>query len=330
MIYLLDGKETYNLAKKKNELLHQKDLSKDNIMSIDGSNKNDSLMSDIYALCNTVSLFGEKRVVIVEDPSFLKAKASTKKETTKKTKTNDSSTILESYCKEPNEDTDLILYCFGFDADKRTKEFQVLNSYIGKTVNHIHFGEPIGYELTNIVDKSLNDAGLHLTRDAKNELLVRMNGSITVFYNALDKLKLYGKKDLDENDIIHLVSANLEINRWKLGNAFLSGNTLATFRAYQEMIEVDNMQVTGIIPLLASQIRGVYNSMVCHEEGMRENDIKAYTKRMYPMKDISNASRFHSTDLLRILSELSSLDQDIKSGKVQGKIEFEDLLLRNL
>lgn len=330
MIYLLDGKETYYLSKKKHDLLHQKDLSQDNIMVVDGNSKNDSLMSDVYSLCNTVSLFGEKRVVLVEDAYFLKTKSSTKKETTKKTKVNTSAEILENYCKEPNEDTDLIFYCFGYDCDKRTKEFQILNNYVGKTVNHIHFGEPQGYEISNIIDKKFKENQITLTRNAKEELLVRINGSITVFYYALDKLKLYGEKKLDENDIEHLVSANLEINRWKLGNAFLSGNMNATFRAYHEMIEIDGMQVVGILPLLASQIRGAYNSMVCYEEGMKETEIKSYAKRNYPLKDIQTANRFNSTELLKILSELAKLDQDIKSGRVLGKIEFENLLLRYL
>ncbi len=330
LIYLLDGKETYYLSKKKNDLLHRKDLNRDNITIIDGNTKSESLMSDIYSLCSTISLFGEKRVVVVDDAYFLKTKSSTKKESTKKAKTNTSAEILESYCKEPNEDTDLIFYCFGYDADKRTKEFQILNSYVGKTVNHIHFGEPQGYEITNIIDKALRDNQITLTKGAKDELLLRINGSITVFYYALDKLKLYGEKKLDENDIAHLVSANLEINRWKLGNAFLSGNMNAVFRAYDEMIEIEGMQVVGIIPLLASQIRGVYNSMVCDEEGMSEVEIKSYAKRNFPLKDIRSASRFNSTDLLKILSELAKLDQDIKSGKVAGKIEFENLLLRYL
>lgn len=104
----------------------------------------------------------------------------------------------------------------------------------------------------------------------------------------------------------------------------------ATFRAYHEMIEIDGMQVVGILPLLASQIRGAYNSMVCYEEGMKETEIKSYAKRNYPLKDIQTANRFNSTELLKILSELAKLDQDIKSGKVLGKIEFENLLLRYL
>ena len=335
MIYLLDGKETYYLTKKKQELLHQQDLSKDNIMRVDGSIKNESLMSDIYALCNTVSLFGEKRVVIVDEAYFFKTKtgtkASNKKETSsKKVKTISTAEILEKYCKEPNDDTDLIFFCFGYDADKRTKEFQILSSYVGKTVNHIHFGEPQGYEITSIVDRCLKENQISLNKAAKDELLLRMNGSITVFYHALDRLKLYGENKLNEVDIEHLVSSNLEINRWKLGNAFLSGNANSTFRAYEEMIEIDGMQVVGILPILASQIRGAYNSMVCKEEGMSENEIKIYAKRNYPMKDIQNANRFNSTDLLKILHDLAKLDQDIKSGKVQGKLEFENLLLRYL
>lgn len=326
MIYLLDGKETYYLSKKKNELLNHKDLTKDNIITIDGSSK-DTTMNDIYSLCNTVSLFSEKRAVIVDNPSFLKAKTGTKTE--KKKKDNTDISILDSYCKAPNEDTDLIFYCFGYDADKRTKEYQVLDSYVGKTVNHMHFGEPQGYELTNIIDKCLKEREFKLTRNARTELINRINGSITLFYYALDKLDLYGKKELNETDIEHLVSSNVEINRWKLGNAFLSGNVEQAFRAYQDMIDIDGMQIIGVIAVLASQIRGVYNSMICHEEGMLENDIKKYTKRNYPMKDISSASRFNSTDLLEMLKELADIEQGIKAGILNDKISFENFLVRN-
>lgn len=329
MIYLLDGKETYFLAKKKNSILSNPDLLKENITTLDGSSKSQLDMKEVLMLCNTTSLFSEQRAVIVDNPYFLKATPAGKGTKKKKNEKEDVFTLLEEYCKSPIDTTDLIFYCFGYDADKRTKGYNILKSYENKTVSIYHFSELSSYELDEKINKELTGSKYQLTKDALAEFKTRIGGSTTEYYRALEKLDLYGKKNLDYEDITHLVSANPEVDLWKLGNAFLARNELQMMRSYRELIEIERMPIPAIISVLASQLRNVYNCVACYEAYMNESEIKAYTGRFYPMKDIQSANGRSARDLLKILADLAELDQKIKRGEINDMDAFELFLLRS-
>lgn len=329
MIYLLDGKETYFLAKKKHSLIEEARVEEENIITIDGSNATHFSMRDVLQYCDTISLFGEGRIVIVDNPFFLNS--SGPKRGSKKGSEKDSiADLLDQYCSHPSDTTDLILYCYGYDADKRTKEFQILNQYVNKTLTHLHFGELSPQELNNTIQKELSQHGLNLTKDALDELKLRIGTRTSDLYKALEKLILFDKKELNLEDIQHLVSANTEVDIWKFGNAFLKGQYEQAIRAYHDLFDIERLTPSGIIPILSSQIRGVYNSVKCNELGMAEAAIKKQTGRMYPNLDIQSAGSHNSDDLLQILADLADMDQGIKSGRYNDTEIFETFMLRYL
>lgn len=334
MIYLLDGKETYLLAKKKSELLSREELIPENIMTVDASSRTDFSMREVLAMCSTVSLFSEARAVVVDNPFFLKTggrKTTGKPAKRKKNEPDQSDAgLLESYCRMPSDSTDLIIYCFGYDADKRTKEYQVLDQYRNHSVTHIHCGEMSPFELERAINDTLRRKKYRIDPEGLAEFKARIAGSTTAFYRAMDKLDLYGEKNLNAEDIRHLVPAEAEVDIWKLGNSFLAGNSAETFRTYRDLVELQGMAVQGLIPLLASQIRGVYNSVVCHEAGMSFDMIRQYAGRMYPDKDLRSAGRNNSGRLLKMLKELADLDQKVKTGRIDERDGFESFLMRYL
>ena len=327
MIYLLEGKEIYFLSKKKNALLNRKDLDPENIVSFDASVRSFSL-SQALTYCNTISLFSENRAVVVNDPYFLNSGG--EKTGKEKKNTMNNADLLEEYCKMPNDSSDLILVCYGYDADKRTREYKILEKYRGKTVDILTFSQKSPKELERYMDIELQKHQLRMTADALEEFKLRINGSTTMFHVALDSILLYGEKNLNLKDIEHLVYINPEVNHWKLGNAFIRRDTEGTFRALNECIEIEHMTYTNLIPVLASQMRGIYNSVVCNELGMGEEEIRRYTGRNYPSLDLRSAGRCSSRDLLERLSALADLDQEIKAGRIDEKNGFERYLLRYL
>ena len=331
MIYLLDGKETYFLAKKKASLLKDPDLTVDNITSFDGSTNSSFQLQEVLALCSMTSLFSEKRVVIIDNPYFLKAGTSSRTSTPKKKKADkdDVNTLLEEYCHRPTETTDLILYCYGYDADKRTKAYSILKNYENKTVKMFHFSEMSPYELETKINQELVDGKFNLDKDALEEFKIRIGNSTTEYYKALDKLDLYGKKNLNYTDIVHLIPTNPEVDIWKFGNAFLAKNYTQMMRSYYELTEIEKVGIIQLITMLASQIRSVYNCVVCYENYLSESEIKSYTGRYYPMKDIQSAKGRSAKDLLKILSSLADLDQMIKRGEVTDVDAFELFIHRS-
>ncbi|MCR5450222.1 MAG: DNA polymerase III subunit delta [Solobacterium sp.] len=335
MIYLLDGTETYHLSGKKHELLNRDDVLPENIMTIDGSVKDFSL-SNALMHCSTVSLFSEHRIVLIQDPYFLNpsVKRGTEKPAGKRKKKStvpDHAEMLDNYISHYNPDCDLIFYCFGFDADKRTKEFKVLDPWIKQgRVKHLHYGNPSPQELEKWINQDLARKGIRMDAEARKELNLRINGSATQFYQAMDKILLYGEKNLTLTDIEHLVPVNQEVNVWKMADGFLSGNTAQTFRSVYEMTEIARNTYQNLVMMLAYRLRAVYNAVRLRECGYTDPQISAKTGRKYPDLDIRSAHGRSSFEILTMISELADLEQGIKSGRINDREGLEAFLLRNL
>lgn len=326
MIYLFEGTETYRMNLAKREMIEKSGADQENIITIDASSTSFSL-ENALALCNTFSLFGDRRVVLLDQPYFLKTKkgnsdSSKKKETI--------STLLEEYCNNPCETTDLILYCYGFDADKRIKEYKVLSNHFNTTVEQRFFRQMSPYELIQEIDRTLHQHQIHMSKEAKQEFLDRIDGNTTQFYVAMDKILLYGEKQLELQDIEHLISANMEVNVWKFTDAFLQGNTYALMRYLDELLYIERLSYTAIIPLLSYRLRTVFKALRCQESGMRISEIEQYIGKRNVDKDIQSARGYQSHDLLGLLNELAELDQSIKNGTIQEQHGFESFLYRHL
>jgi len=335
MIYLLDGTETYKLAEKKNSLLHGKDMLEENIISIDASSASGFNLSNALLHCNTVSLFSEHRAVVLEDPYFLNPKGnrsepSEKKPSRSKKDRGSMEDMLKEYCDNPNDDTDLIFYCFGYDADKRTREFKLLESYNGHSLTHLHYGNLSPWELEKLIDRTLQTKHYHLTSEARSELLLRVAGQTTEFYRALDKLDLYGQKDLTLDDIEHLVPVSHTVNIWKFADYFIAHDAGGCYRSLKEITEIEGLPYQNVMLLLAGRLRTLYNVLRLQECGVRLDEIKRRTQRNYPDKDIASAHGLSSMVFLGWLSQLAELDQSIKAGKTTDREGLELFLMRNL
>ncbi|MBQ3273539.1 MAG: DNA polymerase III subunit delta [Solobacterium sp.] len=328
MIYLLEGTETYRMAKAREDIIKKSGVLPENIQNIDGSVRSSFSLSDVLSACSTISLFGDRRTVIIDSPYFLHSSRSRKEGTGKsEPKDQNIARLLERYCADPNDDADLILYCFGYDADKRTKEYKVLSGWFNKTVEHRTFSQMSRNELNIEIDRTLRENGLRLTRDARQELDERIDGSTTQFYRAMDKLLLYGASDLDRVDIEHLIPVNPEVNVWKFGDAFLRGDAAGMMRYLDELVTIERMSHQAVIPLLAYRLRSVYNVVRCDECGMSFDRIDKYTGRRFPERELRSARGMTSKDILAILDRLAALDQQIKNGTIGGKEGFEQFLL---
>ncbi|MCI6746435.1 MAG: DNA polymerase III subunit delta [Anaerolactibacter massiliensis] len=326
MIYLLEGTETYQLDQKKRQLLKKGKTEGENIIDLDASARTFSLEGALNQ-CSTISLFGERRAVILSDPYFLKSgtRAAGKKKTGK-----DNSDLLEAYCTAPNPDTDLYLICRGFSPDRRTKELKVLEAHENESVQIFRFLKLSPRELNQRISEELRKKGYQLTDDALAELKERISDSYTEFLKTLDKMDLYGKKQLNRKDIEHLVSLNPDTNIWKLGDCFLSQDAAGTFRALDTMKASGYQDVRRILPVFASRIRKIYSVVRCYECGLSYEEIRKVTGSYYPDKDLGLARGRSSAYFLRLLSELADLDQSGKRGETDPSIEFDLFLLRNL
>lgn len=332
MITILEGKESYQLNAKKRQLIKHSGAEGENVIVIDASSRTGFSMEATLNLCSTISLFGDRRVVLLSNPYFLKSGGSTSEKTSrsKKSTKKTPAELLDQYCLSPNPDTDLIFLCDGYLCDKRTKEYKILSAHAGKTVSIITFSNPSPWEMDALIRRELAARGFQLSQDALEELKLRISDSATEFYRTLDKMELYGETQFDRAAIAGLVSYNPEVNVWKLSDAFVKGNASTTMETWYELREHASLDVYGILPTLTYRLKRLYCVRRCYEVGMSMEEIKSRTGQGFPDKDLDSCGGHSSGWFLHRLKELAEIDQGMKTGRLDGTSSLELFLLRNL
>ena len=334
-VYIISGKDTYRAEAYLRTLLEQKMIGKERVTTIDGSARRFRL-DEALMECGSFSLFdsGESKAVIIRDPQFLTASQSAKepaapKKAAKAKNEKDSViTILEQYLSDPNPDCELIFYLAGIDADSRKKEYKLM---VSKGASAQKFDRMKDKEFAAYADRVLRENGLRLDRNARSELLERTGTDTMLLHNAVGKMLLYGKKDLNEDDIRNLVAMNADVNIWKMSDCFLTQDLAGVLKIRDEMLRC-GYDYTAMFNMLASRLRNSCYMKQLYENGLSYDEIavRIQGNAWVIQKNLEKMYRLSSCDLLRILNELADLDQNVKSGRADIKEGFDAFLLRNV
>ncbi len=330
-VYILSGKDIYRVEENLRHILKNHGIDREHTAVFDAGEKKGFRFDAAIMECDSFSLFDESaKAVIIKNPYFLNAgkkaeTASAKKNTDKDAEARLS--VLEQYLKRPNPNAVLVFYCVGFEADSRKKEYKLLQKYHAEI---IRLQKMKKWEFENYADKQLSLNRLQLSRDARSELLNRVDGDTLLLHNALDKMVLYGKQSLDLNDVVHLVSLNPEVNVFRMSNAFLRQDLAGVMQSRDEML-AGNYDDQALIMMLAGRLRAYYSYKLLYEKGLSVSDIamRMHANEYAVKISLEGASSIRSSDLLRWLSELAELDQNIKAGRIDARTGFEMFLLKN-
>ncbi|MBR4162756.1 MAG: DNA polymerase III subunit delta [Solobacterium sp.] len=335
-VYVFTGKDMYRQEERLRKLKEELKVDEDHYVVIDASNKKAFNIDVAMMECDTFSLFdgSDRKLVVLKEPFFLNsatkeadAKASDKKKTKENTEREYRLNVIEQYLKSPNPMTTLVFYCHNFDADTRKKEYKVLQKY-GCIINKFDKMKPWDFE--KYADQELAKKGYHLTKDARSELLLRVDSDNLLFHNALEKMDLYDKKDLDREDIIHIVPASAEINVFQLSNCFIQKDLAGVIKARDEMRNA-GMDVNAMIAMLASRLRSFYNMKKLNENGLYAGQIatRLHANEYAVKKGLENTFGTSSHEILTYLKELAELDQGIKGGIIDPQAGFDAFLIKN-
>lgn len=323
--YVISGKNQYLAEERLKQIIQEARCESYNVMDVDGSDARKFQIDAAIYECNVVSLFEESqaRVVIVRNPWFLKAsdKAKVKEEVREHL-----IDVLEQYLKNPNPACTLIFYLAAVDADSRRKEFKLLEKYhVTKIV-----AQPIKpWEFPAHISELLKKNGFVLDKEARIEFEQRVGTDEFQLHNAIEKMKLYGEKTYTVDIIRKLVSEDANLDIWKLGNAFLSGNSVMMLESLEQMY-AKGMDVMSMIPRLASQLRKAYDIRALKDLGYDDASIATRLR----MKDSAVRINLKGMGMLRAkgillrMAELAEVEQAIKRGEAEPKPSFEAYLLK--
>ncbi len=306
MIYILYGTVDYLINKYTNKIIDDNKVGEFDINKYDLTNTS---LTDIINDASSMSLFSEKKVIIVNNAYIF----------TGSNKKNIEQNIdeLENYVNNNNENTILIFIVNNEKLDERKKITKLIKKNgIVKDFNTID----------NItLAKNLFDS-YSISIDNIKYLIERVGDDTTLLASEIEKIKTYKDKDLNitKDDITKLTTKSLEVNNFKLIDAIIKKDKALALSLYQERLKL-NEEPIAIIISLANQIRIMYQVKQLYLNGYTENNIASILKiHPYRVKlAAQNSKKYDSDILLNYISKLANLDINIKNGKIDKKLGLE-------
>ena len=306
MVYLLYGTKDFQIEEEIKKL--SKNIDEMNISKYD---LNNDMLSLAIEDAETISLFGDKKLVVVENANMFTGS------------TSKDSELIENYLNNINENTILVLIVYNDKLDTRKKITKLINT-VGKVKE---FNDEL--DATSLVRRLLKDYNidyrtiqLFIDRVGNNPLIIR---------SEINKIKIYkgNDKNITDEDIINLTTKLIEIDIFKLIDYIVRKNKEKALELYYEMLKM-NEEPIKIIVILANQFRIMYQSKELLKKGYSEKDIASILKiHPYRVKlAIQNSRNYTSETLLKHLNDLADIDVGIKTGTLNKDLALELFILK--
>lgn len=306
MVYLLYGTKDFSIEEEIKKI--SKDIDEMNISKYD---LNNDMLSLVLEDAKTISLFGDKKLVIAENANMFTGS------------TSKDSELIEEYLNHINENTILILTVHNDKLDTRKK----ITKQVKKVGKVLEFNDDL--DMTSLVRRLFKD--YNIDYKTINLFLDRVGNNPLIIQSEINKIKIYKGNDrnITDEDILNLTVKLIEIDIFKLIDYIIKKDKEKALELYYEMLKM-NEEPIKIIVILANQFRIMYQSKELLKKGYSEKDIAA-TLKIHPYRvklAIQNSRSYTSEILLKYLNDLADIDIGIKTGTLNKDLALELFILR--
>lgn len=228
--------------------------------------------------------------------------------------------LLDGYTKEPN-DGSILVFVVGEDA-----KFTLKGSAITTVMCEFESENDVYKEINNIVQE---DPYRTINRDAASELIVRTQKNMTRIVSELKKLKSYKDDVITREDVIQMVTADIEYQTYELANALGDKNSNKALEVLNVFIK-DGIKYTTILSSLYDKYRLMLhvslNSAATNDEIAEVLGVKS--GQIYYVRKV--ASNYSQMRLKRSVDYLHSLLIDTVSGRRQESSVIHEAVLQLL
>jgi DNA polymerase-3 subunit delta len=283
-----------------------------------------SSIADLIDQCETLPMFSDRRIVVLENFNTAEEKAAGKNEGK-----DDKAESLIRYLKEFPESCILIMT--STDVDKRKKAYKTINK-LGKCYDFSRLNE---MDFKKFVWGRFNREGKIVDNQIINKII-----EITGYFDKKSNYNLYNLDNDMKKIIAHSTNKEISINDLLAG---LSQNTESyVFDMIDAISNSKNGEALTILhslmqsgeawqKLLALICSGYELMLVVKEmkdDGFRANEIKEKTKaHEYRIKIASRLCEQYSTKrLCKIICSCFEADKNIKSGLLEDRLAMELLI----
>ena len=310
MLILLYGEDGFRLRQKLNEIVKEYQTKHQSGLNLVRFKENGFDFDKIKQNVQSISMFDEKKLIILEN--VLKNKSV--------------SEDLFKYIKKSKlkDDPDVIMVIFQEDksvgiAFKReasmSEEFKPLE----------------GIELINWLKKQADKNKINISQIALRKLIAYVGNDLWQLNNELNKLGSYKTgQEINEQDIDVLVNAKLDTNIFKTLDALAKRDKKTAFKLLHEHLEQGENEIY-LLSMFVYQVRTLIKLKDLIERGVQYYEL-AKKSKLHPfvVKKSSEQLRNFSLDQLkRIYQYLFEIELGIKKGRLDGQTAL-DLLIAEI
>lgn len=285
-------------------------------------------LDDVLEEASYFSLFDDKKYMVVKNAQIFGAskRKSNEDESSEEEKVSKKDEKLLQYLNEPNENTVLIFTING-KADTKKKICKVIKD----RYKFIQLDDLKPKEIYSRVEKTLKDSGYKL--DNSNTGYYIVNNALNNYdlaINEVEKIKLYYGKGctVKYDDVVNIVSKNIEDNNFKFIDTVISKDIKEAFKMHDDLM-IQKVEPIMLMSMLAKEVR----NMLLVKKMMKSKSKKDMMEVLGLKFDfqidklISNSYNFSEDKLEGYLVLLSDLDYKIKRGKISNKLALEMFIM---
>lgn len=287
-----------------------------NEQNIETYDLNNTELEDILIEAQYVSMFNDKRVMIIKNASiFGTGKVSDK-----------NNELLLKYLDNPNENT-VLIFTYNDKCDTRKK----ITKIIKEKYSYIEIPKLSFNDLAIEIRNNLKNDGYSIENDSINYIINNCLNNYDLIYNELEKLKLYYQNPckIQYADVKKIISSSIDDNNFKFIEAVINNDLMKAFKILDDLTLL-KVEVISLISLLAREYRLIYSLKVLYDDKMDLASIARELKlqNWQVEKMLKNSFKYTYDELENNLLNLNECDLQMKSVYFDKATLFKTYLLK--
>ena len=320
LVYLVQGKEPYLQKLARKVFLETIVAPEDQDLNVGRFNMEEVSIQTAIQDAESVPFFGERRLVLVDNPSFFTGE--------KEKKSMDHQLErLQAYLENPMDSSVMVFFAPYDKLDQRKKIVKQLK----KVAVLLDASELTERDVKQYIQDSLRNHQYSIQEEALETLLVKTQYSLTNSMKELDKLMIASidTKMIPLELVESLVAKTLEQNIFELGESILKKEGVKALQIYHDMLlqKEDPLKMNAI---LLGQFRLLLQVSYLKREGYQEPEIqKTLGVHPYRVKIALQQSRRFGLPLLeKAFMQLVDTEYALKTSVGIKEMQLEWFILQ--
>lgn len=319
-VYLFLGTESYLAESGRRELTNQVLAEDEMDLNFGAYDMEEIPVGVALDDAESVPFFGDKRLVIIDRPTFFTAEKS-------KQKLEHDLVWLENYLNNPPEFTVLAFFAPYEKLDERKK----ITKLVKKVATVVEVKTLSEKEVRHFLKELIANEDYQISPEAFELLIQLTDAKLSTAMSELPKLFLFASdtKQITKSAVNELVAKSLEQNIFALVEYVLKKRVADALTLYQDLLlqKEDPIKINAI---LMTQFRLLIQVKILEKKGYQQGDIAGMLKvHPYRVKlAIQQARKFSEQVLVTAFDGLVEAEYRLKTGQGDKEMQFELFVLQ--